>query len=140
MASETRARPCRPTNWLSLSIGCKIGRNDSNMNKTNFDLYLEEQLKDPVFAERFERAGEAWDVALQIAALREKAGLSQRDLARKLKTSQQQISHLEWPSYEGHSLSMLRRVARVLNARVRVVLEPESEGHAGALAEDPVPY
>ena len=54
------------------------------MKKTNFDLYLEEQLKDPVFAERFEKAGEAWDVALQIAALREKAGLSQKDLARKL--------------------------------------------------------
>jgi hypothetical protein len=49
--------------------------------KTNFDVYLAEQLKDPAFAERFARAGEAWDVALQIAALREKAGLSQRDLA-----------------------------------------------------------
>ena len=59
------------------------------MKKTNFDLYLEEQLKDPDFAERFERAGEAWDVALQLAALREKAGLSQSDLARKLHTSQQ---------------------------------------------------
>ena len=90
------------------------------MKKTNFDLYLEEQLKDPVFAERFEAAGEAWDVALKIAALREKAGLSQKDLARKLHTSQQQISRLESPSYEGHSLSMLRRVARVLNAEVKV--------------------
>ena len=75
---------------------------------------MEEQLKDPDFAERFKSAGEAWDVALQIAALREKAGLTQRDLARKLKTSQQQISRLESPSYEGHSLSMLRRVAEVL--------------------------
>ena len=54
--------------------------------RTNFDGYVEEQLKDPAFAERFERAGEAWEVALQIAALREKAGLSQRDLARKLNT------------------------------------------------------
>jgi hypothetical protein len=36
--------------------------------KTNFDRYLEKQLKDPAFAARFERAGEAWDVALQIAA------------------------------------------------------------------------
>ena len=73
--------------------------------KTNFDVYLEEQLKDPAFAGRFARAGEAWDVALQIAALREKAGLTQRDLARKLKTSQQQIRRLESPSYEGHSLT-----------------------------------
>ena len=110
------------------------------MKKTNFDLYLEEQLKDPVFAERFERAGEAWDVALQIVALREKAGLSQKDLARKLHTSQQQISRLESPSYEGHSLSMLRRVAKVLSARVRVVLESEDESRGGRVAESPVPY
>lgn len=95
------------------------------MKKTNFDLHLEQQLRDPNFAERFKRAGEAWDVALQIAALREKAGLSQKELARKLKTSQQQISRIESPSYEGHSLSMLRRVAQELHARVRVVLEPD---------------
>src|SRR5204863_5663620 len=110
------------------------------MSKTNFDLYLEEQLKDPDFAERFEKAGEAWDVALQIAALREKAGLSQKDLARKLKTSQQQISRLESPAYEGHSLSMLRRVAKVLSAKVRVVFEPEAGTPAHRLAESPLPY
>jgi transcriptional regulator with XRE-family HTH domain len=110
------------------------------MSKTNFDLFLEEQLRDPDFAKRFKRAGEAWDVALQLAALREKAGLSQRDLARKLKTTQQQISRLESPDYEGHSLSMLRRVARALHARVRVVLEPDPAGNATALAEDPMPY
>ena len=110
------------------------------MKKTNFDLYLEEQLKDPAFAERFEAAGEAWDVALQIAALREKAGLSQKDLARKLHTSQQQISRLESPDYEGHSLSMLRRVAKVLSAKVRVVIESEEETQGSRLAESPVPY
>ena len=110
------------------------------MSKTDFDLFLEEQLRDPDFAERFKRAGEAWDVALQLTALREKAGLSQKDLARKLKTSQQQISRLESPGYEGHSLSMLRRVAKVLHARVRVVIEADTRGKANALAEDPVPY
>src|SRR5881409_369003 len=110
------------------------------IGRTNFDRFLEEQLRDPDFAERFKRAGEAWDVALQIAALREQAGLSQKDLARKLKTSQQQISRLESPDYEGHSLRMLRRLAKVLRARVRVVLEPDAAGKADALAEDPVPY
>ncbi|MDZ4346823.1 MAG: helix-turn-helix transcriptional regulator [Candidatus Binatia bacterium] len=98
------------------------------MKKTNFDRYLEEQLQDPVFAARFERAGEAWDVALQIAALRRQAGLSQKELAKLLNISQQQISRLESPGYEGHSLSTLRRVATVLHARVRVVFEPEIPG------------
>jgi transcriptional regulator with XRE-family HTH domain len=96
------------------------------MKKSNFDRYLEQQLTDPAFAARFRHAGDAWDVALQIAALREQAGLSQKDLAALLKTSQQQISRLESPGYEGHSLSMLRRVASVLHARVRVVFETDS--------------
>jgi AraC-like DNA-binding protein len=53
------------------------------MKKTNFDRYLDEQMKDAAFAARFEQAGEAWDVALQLAALRQQAGLSQKELARR---------------------------------------------------------
>ena len=110
------------------------------MKKTNFDQYLEEQLQNPAFADRFDRAGEAWDVALQIAALRQEAGLSQKELAKLLKTSQQQISRLESPGYEGHSLSMLRRVAEVLHARVRVVFEPEKKRNAQHGAESGAGY
>ena len=65
-------------------------------------------------------------MALQLAALRKKAGLSQKELARRLNTSQQQISRLESPDYEGHSLGMLRRIARALDAQVRVEFEPLS--------------
>jgi DNA-binding XRE family transcriptional regulator len=100
------------------------------MKNTDFDQYLEEQLQDPAFADRFDRAGESWDVAFQIASLRQKEGLSQKELAKLLKTSQQQISRLESPGYEGHSLSMLRRVAEALHARVRVVFEPEKKRNA----------
>src|SRR5438046_1586265 len=110
------------------------------MEKTNFDAYLEEQLKDPAFAEHFRQAGAAWDVAVQLAALRKKAGLSQKELARQLHTTQQQISRLESPGYEGHSLSMLRRVARVLNAHVRVVFEPGKKTATSRVAERSAKY
>jgi len=111
------------------------------MKTTNFDLYLSEQLRDPAFAARYEDAGEAWDVALQITRLREHAGLTQKELAGLLETSQQQISRLESPAYEGHSLSMLRRVAAALNARVRVVLEPAAAPPPPpALRDKPTPY
>jgi transcriptional regulator with XRE-family HTH domain len=110
------------------------------MKKTNFDLFLEEQLRDPEFARRFKQAGEGWDVALQLSALREQAGLSQTELARKLKTTQQQVSRLESPDYEGHSLSMLRRVARALNASVRVVFESNEKTSTGRVAEQPFTY
>jgi len=59
--------------------------------RTNFDLYLEDQLKDADFAERFKKAGEAWEVAIKLAALRKEAGLSQKELALRVGTSQQQI-------------------------------------------------
>jgi transcriptional regulator with XRE-family HTH domain len=91
--------------------------------QTNFDIYIKEQLKDEDFAARFKKAGEAWDVALQLAALRKESGLSQKELARQVGTSQQQISRLESPSYEGHSLSTLRRVAEVLGATLHVEIQ-----------------
>jgi len=40
------------------------------MRQTNFDRYLKEQLADPDFAKRFEQAGEAWDVELQVVRTR----------------------------------------------------------------------
>jgi transcriptional regulator with XRE-family HTH domain len=110
------------------------------MKKTNFDRYLAEQLQDPAFAARFDRAGDAWDVALQIAALRQQAGLSQKELAKLLHTSQQQISRLESAGYEGHSLSMLRRVAEALHTRVRVIFEPAGNRAGMHVAETPATY
>ena len=108
--------------------------------RTNFDRYLEEQLKDKDFAARFKKAGEAWDVALQIAALREESGLSQKELAKRVGTSQQQISRLESPSYEGHSLSMLRRVAAVLGATVQVKFQRERTHGQPSIAEGKAKY
>lgn len=108
------------------------------MKKTNFDIYLHEQMKDKAFAKRFKHAGEAWDIALKIADLRKQAGLSQKDLARELKTSQQQISRLESPAYEGHSLSMLRRVAQALDADMKISFEPLHK--PAMVAEEPAHY
>ena len=129
MVSVTRARPFRPATLRLRGNGWLTGGREQNHEKTNFDRYLEEQMKDPEFAARFDHAGEVWDVALQIVALRQQAGLSQKRLAKLLKTSQQQISRLESPGYEGHSLSTLRRVAAALHARVCIIFEPQKTGN-----------
>jgi len=107
---------------------------------TNFDAYLEDQLKDEDFAVRFKKAGEAWDVALQLAALRKEAGLSQKELAQRVGTSQQQISRLESPSYEGHSLSMLRRVTEALGATLHVGIHRERRRKERVVAEGKAKY
>ena len=108
--------------------------------RTNFDRYLQDQLRDPDFAARFKRAGEAWDLAIQLAALRKESGLSQKDLAKCVGTSQQQISRLESPSYQGHSLSMIRRIAEALGATVRVEVQRIKRSNKHAIAESKAKY
>jgi transcriptional regulator with XRE-family HTH domain len=65
------------------------------------------------------------EVARTIYELREQAGLSQKELADRVDTTQSVISRLEDADYEGHSLSMLNRIARALNQQVQVVMRPK---------------
>ena len=64
-------------------------------------------------------------VARTIRELREEAGLTQKELAKLIDTTQSVISRLEDADYQGHSLSMLERIARALNQRIRVLVTAE---------------
>ena len=75
------------------------------------------------------------EVARKIYELRTKAGLTQRQLAKLVGTSASVICLLEDADYEGHSLSMLRRIATAVNRRVEIRFVPVrsksliSDGH-----------
>ena len=97
--------------------------------KTNFDRYLDRKLQDPGFRARFEAADRAWDIALQLVALRQARGLTQMQVAELLGTKQQAIARLEDPAYTGHSLSMVRRYVEALGASLDVTIVPaEADG------------
>jgi ribosome-binding protein aMBF1 (putative translation factor) len=59
-------------------------------------------------------------VAQLIYQARTEAGLTQARLARLVGTRQSVVSRLEDADYEGHSLSMLRRIAEALGKRLEV--------------------
>jgi ribosome-binding protein aMBF1 (putative translation factor) len=63
-------------------------------------------------------------VAEKIRALRTKAGLSQRQLAKLVGTTASVICRLEDADYEGHSLAMLNRIAAALDKRVEIRFMP----------------
>ena len=69
-----------------------------------------------------ERANAA--VARQIHDLREKAGFTQRELAKIVGTTASVICRLENADYEGHSLAMLRRIAKALDRQVEISFVP----------------
>jgi len=64
------------------------------------------------------------EVARKIYDLRTKAGLTQRELAKHVKTTASVICKLEDADYDGHSLAMLRRIAAALNRRVEIRFLP----------------
>lgn len=63
-------------------------------------------------------------VAQLIYEARTKAGLTQQQLADRIGTKQSVIARLEDADYEGHSLSMLQRIACALGQRIEINLLP----------------
>ncbi|MBI3837396.1 MAG: XRE family transcriptional regulator [Planctomycetia bacterium] len=75
---------------------------------------------DPEMARMIEAERANMEVARKICDLREKAGLSQRALAKLVGTTASVICRLEDADYEGHSLAMLNRIATALDQRVEI--------------------
>ena len=61
-------------------------------------------------------------VARTIYQMRVDAGLTQKQLAELVGTTQSVISRLEDADYEGHSLSMVSRIAEALERKLHVQL------------------
>jgi ribosome-binding protein aMBF1 (putative translation factor) len=61
-------------------------------------------------------------VARLIYDLRTSAGLSQKELAERIGTTQSVISRLEDADYEGHSLSILNRIAKAFDRKLTVLM------------------
>jgi DNA-binding XRE family transcriptional regulator len=64
------------------------------------------------------------EVARKVYRLRKRSGLTQQQLAKMVGTTPSVISRLEDADYEGHSLSMLRRIAAALHKRVEIRFVP----------------
>jgi ribosome-binding protein aMBF1 (putative translation factor) len=75
---------------------------------------------DPKEIEAFEEEVINAEISRKIYDLRTKAGLSQRELAKKVGTTASAICRLEDADYEGHSLSMLKRIAEALDKRLEI--------------------
>ncbi len=80
---------------------------------------------DPKQIEAYEQEVLNADLARKIFELRTKAGLSQRELAERVGTSASAICRLEDADYEGHSLSILKRIAEALDKRVEIRFAPK---------------
>lgn len=100
-------------------------------------------LKDDADAQaRVKARLEQLEISHWVLLLRREAGLSQKELAERVGTTQSVISRLEDAGYTGHSLDMLSRIAKALGKRIELRCVPVhplsalSEEEAGS---EPVP-
>lgn len=95
--------------------------------KDDLDKTMERILtEDPSFQEELDKADQAWDIAFRIRDLREKAGLTQKELAKLLGTRQSNISRIEDADYTRYTLTTLEKVTKALKAKLEVKIVPIS--------------
>ena len=96
-------------------------RFDSPALQHTYDKFV---TNDPELVAEYEHNIVNIGIAQRIYELRTKAGLTQRELASKVGTTASVICRLEDADYEGHSMSMMNRIALALGHRVEVRFVP----------------
>lgn len=87
-----------------------------------FEDDLKERLKNPKFKKAWEETEVEYQLARQLIEKRLAKKMSQRDLAKRVKTSQAVISRLETMN-ENPSLSLLKRLAQALGVKINLQLD-----------------
>lgn len=86
----------------------------------NYKKLLKKELRNSEFHKEYDNLAEEFEIAEEIIKLRLKAGLTQKELAEKAKTSQPSIARLESGRYKNVSLSFLKKIGKALGAVPRV--------------------
>ena len=95
------------------------------MKKTGLMKWIDDELEaDPRLARAVEDLVVEMKLEQQIVALREKRGLTQRQLAKLLGTSQPYVAKLESGRMRNLGVKTLVRCARALGASVTIRMEP----------------
>ncbi len=84
-----------------------------------FETHLKESLKNAAFKDAWQETEIEYLLATQLIEKRLQKNMSQRELAKKVKTTQAVISRIETMS-ANPSLSLLKRIADVLEAKLTV--------------------
>ncbi|HEY1600437.1 MAG TPA: helix-turn-helix transcriptional regulator [Pirellulales bacterium] len=90
---------------------------------------------DPRLAAAVAEARFQANIAEQIYTVRTEAGLTQTQLARRIGTHQSVIARLEDADYEGHTFSMLRRIADATGKELFIAFKESNPGSGPVTVE-----
>jgi ribosome-binding protein aMBF1 (putative translation factor) len=83
--------------------------------------------KSAAYRKSFARTLQQIDLAMLVREMREAAGFTQIQLAKKAGTTQSVIARLEDAEYTGHSLTMLERIAAACGVALKLRAEKKPD-------------
>ncbi|MFH1289481.1 MAG: helix-turn-helix transcriptional regulator [Patescibacteria group bacterium] len=89
------------------------------MKNLNLDEYIRKQLENPEFRKEWEKSEVAYQVTRALVEARIKGKISQRQLARKARTTQAVISRIENMNVSP-SIGLLQRIADSLGKKLEI--------------------
>ncbi|OGW55046.1 MAG: hypothetical protein A2Z46_05215 [Nitrospirae bacterium RBG_19FT_COMBO_55_12] len=84
--------------------------------------YIAEQMKNPQFKKAWEDLDPEFQVLKAMIKAREKTGISQAELARRVGTKQSVISRLERGAFSKATLETIKKMADALDMRLEIKL------------------
>ncbi|OGL42720.1 MAG: hypothetical protein A2W05_02515 [Candidatus Schekmanbacteria bacterium RBG_16_38_10] len=91
----------------------------------SFKKHLDESMKDPAFRKAWHDLDPEFELLESIIKAREKAGITQAQLAKKVGTRQSAISRLETGGFKNATVETLKKIADALDAKLVVKLQPK---------------
>ena len=90
--------------------------------RPSFKEFKEKALQDALFKAEYEALSSEFELIRQFIKARQKAHISQSDLAKRLKVQQPAIARLEGGGYAKTSIAKLSQVANVLGYSLKISL------------------
>jgi ribosome-binding protein aMBF1 (putative translation factor) len=87
--------------------------------------YSEEQMKNPEFKRAWKDLDQEFMLLESMIRMREKAGITQKELAVKIGTKQPALSRLERGGFRKASVETLKKIADALDAQLVIKLHPK---------------
>lgn len=85
--------------------------------------HIAEQMKDPEFKKTWHDLDTEFELLESMIKAREKAGLTQEKLAKKIGTKQPALSRLERGAFKKATVETLRKIADALDAKLVIKLQ-----------------
>ena len=102
----------------------------------SYEEHIARIFADPEFRAIYEEEARKKELWLQLVEARLEAGLTQKDVAKRMGVSQAQVARIEKRGYEAHTLRTLQRYIEALGNGYKLVVSIQKVDDANALPEE----